>query len=80
MNELGLTSDGKITLNYNEAGSVSIDVKITDKLSDVINSISTKTNGDVTASFSQLTGKFAIKTSSTGSTKVLKLSLSQATY
>lgn len=73
MNELGLTSDGKITLNYNEAGSVSIDVKITDKLSDVINSISTKTNGDVTASFSQLTGKFAIKTSSTGSTKSLKV-------
>ena len=73
MNELGLTSDGKITLNYNEAGSVSIDVKTTDKLSDVINNINTATNGDVTASFSQLTGKFTIKTSSTGSSQSLQV-------
>lgn len=71
MNELGLTSNGTIVLNYN-GQSASIDVNTTDKLSDVINNINTKTNGNVTANFSQLTGKFTIKTSNTGSSKTLQ--------
>ena len=74
MAELGLESDGTSTLKLNYNGNdISIETKSTDKLSDVINNINTATNGDVTASFSQLTGKFTIKTSSTGSSQSLKV-------
>lgn len=77
MSQLGLTSNGTIVLNYN-GQSASIDVNTTDKLSDVINNISTKTNGNVTANFSQLTGQFTIKTSNTGSSQSIQFGSSSS--
>lgn len=51
-----------------------ISVKSTDKLSDVINNISTTTSGAVTASFSQLNGKFMIQSANTGSSQNISIS------
>lgn len=50
-----------------------ISVKNTDKLSDVINNISIATGGAVTASFSQLTGKFSIESATTGSSQSISI-------
>lgn len=72
MAELGLGSDGTLKFNYN-GNDVSIDVKTTDKLSNIINNINTATNGNVIANFSQLTGEFTIKTSSTGNSQSLQV-------
>lgn len=50
-----------------------ISVKNTDKLSDIINNISTATSGAVKASFSQLDGKFTIQSANTGSSQSISI-------
>ena len=80
MAQLGLTETSTIAFNYNGSTTpTSITVKTTDKISDVINNISSATSGAVTASFSELTGKFTLQTSVTGSDKNLQISDSDPT-
>ncbi|AGX44925.1 flagellar filament capping protein FliD [Clostridium saccharobutylicum] len=69
LGDLGLsdtTDSFDITFN---GTTKTISVKNTDKLSDVISNISTATGGSVTASFSQLTGKFTIESANSGSSQ-----------
>jgi len=69
LGDLGL-SDTTDSFNITFNGTTkTISVKSTDKLSDVINNISTATGGAVTASFSQLTGKFTIESANSGSSQ-----------
>jgi len=73
LGDLGMTSGSdSFDIVYNGT-TKTISVKSTDKLSDVINNISTATSGAVTASFSQLTGKFTIQTANTGSSQNIKI-------
>lgn len=72
MSDLGLNASSTISINYNGT-TKAITVNTTDKISDVINNISSQTGGAVKASFSQLTGNFVIETSSTGSSQSIKL-------
>lgn len=73
LGDLGLTdATDSFDITFNGT-TKKISVKGTDKLSDVINNISTATSGAVTASFSQLTGKFTIQSASTGSSQSISI-------
>ncbi|MBV7272255.1 flagellar filament capping protein FliD [Clostridiaceae bacterium UIB06] len=72
MSDLGLTSSGTIKFNCNGT-DYSVTVNTTDKISDVINNISTTTSGLASASYSQLTGSFSIQSTSTGSSQSIKI-------
>ena len=72
MEDLGLTSSGNLVLSCND-NTYNIDISSTDTLEDVINKVSSKTNGTVTASYSQLTGSFTLNTSVTGSSQSLSI-------
>ncbi|AGK97790.1 flagellar filament capping protein FliD [Clostridium pasteurianum] len=73
LGDLGLSSaSDTFDIVYNGT-TKTISVKNTDKLSDVINNISNATSGAVSASFSQLTGKFTIQTSNTGSSENIQI-------
>ncbi|WP_010237113.1 flagellar filament capping protein FliD [Clostridium arbusti] len=73
LGDLGLSSaSDTFDIVYNGT-TKTISVKNTDKLSDVINNISNATSGAVSASFSQLTGKFTIQTANTGSSQSIKI-------
>lgn len=78
MGDLGLTGiNNKITFTYNNT-TYDVPVSTTDKISDVINNISSKTSGKVIGKFSQLTGNFTIQTASTGDTQNLTLTATNA--
>lgn len=71
--DLGLSdATDSFQITYNGT-TKTISVKNTDKLSDIISNISTATSGAVTASFSQLTGKFTIQSASTGSSQTISI-------
>ncbi|WP_127836353.1 flagellar filament capping protein FliD [Clostridium prolinivorans] len=71
--DLGMTDEtGSFKFTYN-GNLVSIDVSNQSTLRDFIQNISNKTSGNVTAKFSELTGKFELKTSSTGSSMAINL-------
>lgn len=73
LGDLGMSSSSdSFNIVYNGTATA-ISVKSTDKLSDVINNISNATSGAVTASFSQLTGKFTIQTANTGSSQNIEI-------
>lgn len=72
LGDLGLSGADSFNITYNGT-TKAISVKNTDKLSDVISNISTATSGAVTASFSQLTGKFIIQTTNTGSSQSISI-------
>ncbi|WP_411682042.1 flagellar filament capping protein FliD [Clostridium thailandense] len=72
MSDLGLNSSGTIKFNCNGT-DYSVTVNTTDKISDVINNISTTTSGLASASYSQLTGSFSIQSTSTGSSQSIKI-------
>ena len=77
--ELGLTdATDSFQITFNGL-TKTISVKSTDKLSDVINNISTTTSGALTASFSQLTGKFMIQSTSTGSSQSISIATGTGT-
>jgi flagellar hook-associated protein 2 len=79
MKDLGLTAaSDTFSITYNGT-TKSITIKNTDKLSDVINNITNATSGAVTASFSQLTGKFTIETANTGDSQRISISGSSDT-
>lgn len=72
LGDLGLSGSDSFNITYN--GTIkTISVKNTDKLSDIINNITNATSGAVTASFSQLTGKFVIQSSNTGSSQNISI-------
>jgi flagellar hook-associated protein 2 len=74
LGDLGMASGSdSFDIVYNGT-TKTISVNSTDKLSDVINNISNATSGAVSASFSQLTGKFTIETANTGSSQSISLS------
>ncbi|PRR79400.1 flagellar capping protein [Clostridium liquoris] len=73
MSDLGLGSDTTLEFSYNGKPNVTINIKTTDKISDVINSISKETSGEVKASFSELTGKFTMETANIGSSQSIKI-------
>ena len=78
MSDLGLTGTGN-TLNFTYNGTAySVPVNTTDKISDVINNISSTTSGMVIGKFSQLTGTFTIQTANTGSAQSLTLTANSA--
>lgn len=80
MADLGLTADSKISFKYNgSATATEITVKTTDKISDVINNIVSKTSGAITATYSELTGSFSIKTANTGSAQSIEITDATAT-
>lgn len=68
MADLGLSGSDSFDITYNGT-TKTISANSTDKLSDVINSITNATSGAVTASFSQLTGKFVLQSANTGSSQ-----------
>lgn len=72
MGDLGLSSSGNITFNYNNK-DYSVAVKTTDKISDVMNNISAATSSLVKASYSQLSGTFTIQSVNTGSSQSFKM-------
>lgn len=72
MSSLGVSSD-ILELNCN-GNQYKVSINLNDRISDVINKISTSTNGTVTASFSELTDKFTLQTSQTGSSQTLTIS------
>lgn len=72
MDKLGLKSDGTLNIKCN-GQDYSINVKTTDKLQDVINNISEETGGKVIARYSELTGKFTLKTSLTGESQSIQV-------
>lgn len=72
MGDLGLTSSGTLKFNCN-GKDYNVTVNTTDKLSDVINNISTATSGLVSASYSELTGSFTMQSTSTGSSQSIKM-------
>lgn len=77
--DLGLSeATDSFQITYNGTAKI-ISVKNTDKLSDIINNISTATSGAVTASFSQLTGKFIIQSASTGSSQTIAIGIGSGT-
>lgn len=77
--ELGLTdATDSFQITFNGT-TKTISVKSTDKLSDVINNISTTTSGALTASFSQLAGKFMIQSTSTGSSQSISIATGTGT-
>lgn len=74
MNDLGLTSTGSLSFLYTGVSTpITIAVNPTDKISDVITKISTKTGGAVTANFSQLTDSFSLSTTLTGSSQTIQV-------
>lgn len=73
LGDLGLTdTTDSFDITFNGT-TKKISVKSTDKLSDVINNISTATSGAVTASFSQLNGTFAIQSANTGASQSISI-------
>lgn len=73
MSNLGCSS-GNITFKYNgNATNTTVAINGTDKISDIIGKISAASGGAVTASFSQLTGKFTLQTVATGSNQSLQV-------
>lgn len=72
MSSLGVSSD-ILELNCN-GNQYKVSINLNDRISDVINKISTSTNGTVAASFSELTDKFTLQTSETGSSQTLTIS------
>lgn len=73
LGDLGMASSSdSFDIVYNGT-TKTISVNSTDKLSDVINNISKVTSGAVTASFSQLTGKFTIQTANTGGSQNIQI-------
>lgn len=76
LTDLGL-STGKysLKLSYDGKDPVQIDINITDAstVNDFASAIKTQTNGAVTAKLNDLTGKFEIQTSDTGSSSSLKI-------
>lgn len=70
--DLGLSGSDSFNITYNGT-TKTISVKSTDKLSDLINNITNVTSGAVTASYSQLTGKFVLQSSSTGSSQTVTI-------
>lgn len=71
--DLGVAdSTDSFQITYNGT-TKTISVKNTDKLSDIINNISTATSGAVKASFSQLDGKFTIQSANTGSSQSISI-------
>ena len=71
---LGLSqASDTFDINYNGTKKT-ITVNKGDKLSDIINNISNATSGAVTASFSELTGKFVLQSANTGSTQNVTIS------
>lgn len=76
---LGLSdATDSFQITYNGT-TKTISVKNTDKLSDIINNISTTTSGALTASFSQLTGRFMIQSTSTGSSQSISIATGDGT-
>lgn len=76
----GLNAAGlNLSLTYNNgSGATTTNVTLdnssgTKTISDLINAISTQTSGNVTASFSQLTGQFTLKTASTGASTAISV-------
>lgn len=72
MSDLGLSSAGTIKFNYNGT-DYSVSVNTTDKISDVINNISSVTSGLVKASYSELSGSFSMQSVDTGSSQSIKI-------
>lgn len=80
--DLGLQYDedkdhAEISISYGQLDAKitkTISIKSTDSISDIINNISNSTNGAVTASFSELTGKLTIQTSNTGGNQSISVS------
>ncbi|MDF2877512.1 MAG: fliD, partial [Clostridia bacterium] len=72
MSNLGMTSDTTFTLSYNGTDT-DITIKTTDTINNVINKINSNTSGGVTAKYSELTRKFTLETSDTGSNKTISI-------
>lgn len=76
MSEITGITAGKITITYKNGttpATVDIDITADSTITDVINSISSKTSGNVIASFSELTNTFKIETTGTGVNKTLNI-------
>ncbi|MEA5009360.1 flagellar filament capping protein FliD [Clostridium tyrobutyricum] len=75
-NGLGLGTGSyslKLTYGDNKSTTVNLTVTSTSTINDLITAIKTQTNGAVTAKLDDLTGKFSIQTSATGSSSNLKI-------
>lgn len=72
---LGVTGVITLNLNYNGTNkSITLDNSNSDKnIGDLVSAINSQTNGQVTGSFDDITGKFALQTGSTGSTSSLQI-------
>lgn len=66
--------DDSFNITYNGTTQATIKVSTTDKISDVISKINSATSGAVTASFSQLTGKFTLQSANTGASQKIAIS------
>jgi flagellar hook-associated protein 2 len=72
LSSLGLTADTTINITYNGT-TKPVTIKATDTIENVIQNISDTTSGNVVAKFSELTKKFTIQTSATGSSNTLSI-------
>lgn len=88
LNDIIGVNDGNISfkLTYNDGSlesnkSVDINFEVTDSTSiqDFVDTIKNKTGGAVTAKFNELTGKFSIQTTSTGSSSKLGIEIASDT-
>jgi flagellar hook-associated protein 2 len=72
LSSLGLTQDTIINITYNGIAKP-VTIKTTDTIDNVIQNISNATSGNVIAKFSELTKRFTIQTSATGSSNTLSM-------
>jgi flagellar hook-associated protein 2 len=72
LSSLGLKADTTINITYNGT-TKPVTIKTTDTIDNVIQNISSATSGNVVAKFSELTKKFSIQTSVTGSSNSLSM-------
>lgn len=63
-----------VNLTYNGGEPKALTIKASDTIQDVINNINSVTEGNVTAKYSELTGKFSIMTTKTGGDGTLTIS------
>ena len=76
LNDLDIKPGGKFTIDY-QGLKEPVEIEVTDQIqtvSQLAAEVSKKTNGEVTLSFNELSGKFSFQTKSTGSEVNLKLS------
>jgi len=76
LSELGVNESTTMQLTYNNDGTsktVKVNIDSNSTIGGVMNAISSATSGEVSAQYSELTGKFTIQTANKGGTRTLKL-------